>query len=126
MNKLLFICTLTLLIACKKDNPSSKTCNNIQQALINNDKSQMQQAINKICEKIPVQQTPTDPDGLNRSLDELITKLNSCTAAENICYFCIKTLPAQSEIRITYNGISRVLDISYNNSNKLVFVSMHE
>jgi hypothetical protein len=126
MHKLLFVLLLALLVSCKKDKLSTKTCNNIQQALKNNDKVQMGEAINKICEQIPITPSQGDPDGLNRSLDELINKLNSCVTAENLCYFCIKTLPEQSEIKLTYRGTSRIIDISYHSSKKLKFVSMHE
>ena len=48
----------------------------------------------------------------------------------NICFDCIKTLPSQSEIRVSYFGINgpveKTIDIVYTTNNKMVFHNMHE
>lgn len=88
----------------------------------------MRAEINKLCAGIVIVRTTNDPDGLRNSLDQLVAKINtSCnTEAEILCYYCIKTLPEQSEIKVTVNATSRVLDISYSTDKKLLFVNMHD
>jgi hypothetical protein len=129
MKQLSFFLLLSaiLLGGCKKSSISNNACKQIKQAVVENDKELLKKEINNICAAIPVVRTAADPDGLQNSLDILVKKLNaSCgVSAESLCFFCIKTLPAQSEIRITVNATVRIIDISYNTDMKLVFVSMH-
>jgi hypothetical protein len=116
---------MLLLISCRKDD----TCNSnsIKQAIIEDNKELMRGEINKLCAGIEVVRTTNDPDGLTNSLDKLVAKINTfCNVkAEILCYYCIQTLPEQSEIKVTVNSTSRVLDISYSADKKLLFVNMH-
>jgi hypothetical protein len=128
MAKLLTILLISILVCtgCKKEDLTTRDCKNIKTALVNNDIDQMRKEINSLCEEIA--STPAI-GGMRTPIqfqDELVKALNKCLLAENLCYFCIQTLPEQSEIRISADGVSRILDISYNNSNqKLEFRSMH-
>lgn len=49
---------------------------------------------------------------------------------EVLCYSCIYTLPAQSELKISFfafgNYVSKVIDISENSSGEMKFANMHE
>jgi hypothetical protein len=116
---------MLLLISCRKDD----TCNgnSIKQAIIEDNKELMRGEINKLCAGIEVVRTTNDPDGLTNSLDKLVAKINTFgnVKAEILCYYCIQTLPEQSEIKVTVNSTSRVLDISYSADKKLLFVNMH-
>ncbi len=118
---------LLLFTSCKKDDAD---CNGtiIRKAIVENDQALIRTEINKICAGIPVVQTSGVPDGLKRSLDELVDKLNKTCSIETtvLCYFCIDTLPEQAEIRMTSGATSRTIDISYTNDKKLVFVNMHD
>lgn len=118
---------LLLFTSCKKNDAD---CNGtiFKKAIIENNKELMRTEINKICASIAVVRTSGDPDGLKRSLDELVDKLNKACSIETtiLCYFCIATLPEQAEIRMTSGATSRTIDISYTNDKKLVFVNMHD
>jgi len=67
---------------------------------------------------------------------ENLEKLNAAlsgqcvTTAELLCFSCIYTLPAQSEIKVSifYQGtlLYKVFDISYTPDNKIKVVNMHD
>jgi hypothetical protein len=128
MAKLLTILLISILVCtgCKKEDLTTRDCKNIKTALVNNDIDQMRKEINSLCEEIASTPAVGSMRTPTQFQDELVKALNKCLLAENLCYFCIQTLPEQSEIRISADGVSRILDISYNNSNqKLEFRSMH-
>lgn len=85
----------------------------------------MEKEINLLCDEIYSMPAPGGTRMPREMQDDLVKALNNCIAAENLCYFCIKTYPPQSEIRISHNGITRILDISSKNQ-KLFFVNMHD
>ena len=66
----------------------------------------------------------------SQNLQKLAQMIGGCgMTAQLACYDCIKTLPSQSEIKITLNIggsiVEKVIDISYTPSNTMVFVHMH-
>lgn len=128
----LILCILSLFLSsCKKEHASA-SCSTIQQAVLGNDKDLMKKEINLICNAIQVQSSVNDPDGLKHSLDELVSRLSSLCglSVRSLCYFCIDTLPPQSEITIsvtTSTGtVTKLIDISYNSNKQLYFVNMHD
>jgi hypothetical protein len=128
MTRLLIILLLSILtcIACKKEDLTARDCKNIKMALINNDTELMRREINSLCEKIASAPAVGGMRTPAQFQDELVKKLNKCLFAESLCYLCIQTLPEQSEIRISADGVSRILDVSYNNpTQKLEFRNMH-
>ena len=76
--------------------------------------------------------TNNDAIGQSENMNLLIQRLNSqCATMEAtlLCYACIKTLPAQSEIRVLLDSleftVERVLDISTPDDEILNFVRIH-
>ena len=67
-----------------------------------------------------------------QNLNNLATSLfhGYNVSAEVLCFSCIKTLPPQSEIKISFfsggSAIRRIIDISYTEDNNIKFVGMHE
>ena len=68
-----------------------------------------------------------DEQNLNK-LAELMSR--KCGArVDLLCFDCIQTLPSQSEIRIYFSRsprVTRTIDLSYDNRNKIVFLAFHE
>ncbi len=123
---LIFLLLSLVLTSCKKETAQNKSCDTIKKALLSKDIELMKTEINLICDKIASTPAPVGVQTLEQQQDELVKTLNTCITAVSFCYFCIHTNPGQSEIRITTNGISRTLDISYTSTQKLVFVNMHD
>ena len=78
--------------------------------------------------------SPTKDDriGHRKNVDILINRINaSCEqlSAEIICYACVLTLPAQTEIGVTVDSIgfswSRTIDIFTPEDNILSFAGIH-
>jgi hypothetical protein len=86
----------------------------------------MKTEINSLCEQIATAPSPGGIQTASQQQDELVKMLNTCVNAESLCYFCIETLPEQSEIKITAENVSRIIDISYTANQKLEFVNMHD
>lgn len=128
----LILCVLCLFLSSCRKEQASVNCTSVQQAVLNSNNELMKREINRICQAIPVQVSVSDPDGLKHSLDELVNKLSSMCglSVRSICYFCIDTLPPQSEISITVatsaGTITKLIDISYNSNKQLYFVNMHD
>jgi hypothetical protein len=56
---------------------------------------------------------------------------SQCSFTANmLCFSCIKTLPPQTEISISFmdggSQVRKVFDISYSPDNKMKFVNMHD
>ena len=73
--------------------------------------------------------TTNDRTGHQANLDEFIQELNdNCEdlAFELVCYACIMTFPAQSEVEITWaDGTTKVFDISTPEDDVMTFIRMH-
>jgi hypothetical protein len=94
-------------------------CDNLKVGIINMDSDIVKSEINKLVTDLEPVITVSDPIGHKENLDLLIDRLNiQCDkiSAELICYACIETLPAQSEILMTTDSVSttinRVVNIS--------------
>ena len=81
---------------------------------------------------MPAASTTADEYGQAQNINILVQRLSQkCDiTATLVCYSCIETLPAQSEIRISINqnGVTcdRTLDISVTPQHMLTYVGMHE
>lgn len=88
-------------------------------------------------------------DAVKTVINKFITRLSSETYTEEninkltsmidqecdltcilLCFDCIKTLPSQTEIRISFSQsgstVSKTLDLTYNSSDRIVFGNMHD
>lgn len=120
------ICLLVLSFACKKSSLQND-CDDLKQAIITSDVMRAQSAIDNIIIKSLPSSRYTESN-----LQNLINRISAdCDVQVELgCFDCIKTLPSQSEIRITINSasavIQKVIDISYTSSNLMTFRNMHE
>lgn len=123
------------VFACNKHHENGRisgNCETVKAALTVADEAALIQAVNAYCTDLAPQATAADPGGHSVSLNELVNRLNGpCTLnASLVCYACIKTLPPQSEIRLSldHNGtlISKVIDISTDPASHLKAIAVHD
>ena len=119
----LFLTIITLLImSCKGEGEGeieiNINCSNLEFALVNKDAELMNSEINNLVQDLTPKPTQTDEIGHFNNLNILIDRLNDkCgnITVSKICYACIDTGPAQSEINIKLdsvgNQIERIVDI---------------
>ena len=126
MNTLITALFLSLiLLSCKKDSPSPK-CESLTVAMKSDNVEAAKAAITQYVNSLPSQEyTRENLEKLNAALS------GACvTTAELLCFSCIKTLPEQSEIKVSifYQGalLYKVFDISYTPDNKIKVVNMHD
>lgn len=114
---------LTLFISCKKENQCR--CGGLKEAAIAGDVSTAKLNVESVIA------TLKDKTYNQANIGSLNQKLSShCgVMAEMFCYDCVKTNPSQTEIKITVqsgtNRVEKIVDLSYNSSNQIVFVNMH-
>jgi hypothetical protein len=131
---LLFIVLLVVLSSCEKNNinpDSSIDWNGLRDAVIERDNSKIDQEISKLLAHSEPEPKGDDLIGQKANIDKLIREINKSAvlSAELICYACIDTLPAQTEIRLTaFNGIPviRVIDISTPDDGMLEYWGIHD
>jgi len=120
----LIISMLFLIFACKKTSLKD-SCENLKHGILSDDIAMAKSAVNDIIMTLP------DQDYTQPNLQSLVNKLNThCNlTTEILCYDCIKTLPSESEIRVSVNSSAssqqKVMDISYTAANRMTCVSMH-
>lgn len=131
-NGLYLIAVLVSLSACSKSELSTNECDKLQDAVIGMNSSVLEKEINKLCHDLsPQSTTANDLIGHEDNINTLISRLetNCDIEAELVCYACIKTLPAQSEIKVTVNLLSgtyfKIIDISTPEDNKLSYENIH-
>lgn len=127
---------LLLLASCDKKNPGAAAafnCQDFKTGIANDSSAMVGVEVNKLCEDLmPVTPTTADEYGQAQNINVLVQRLSQkCdVTATLVCYSCIETLPAQSEIRISVNQngtvYNRTLDISVTQQNMLVYIGMHE
>ena len=128
----LALATFLILSACKKDNTRTSSCEQLKNGLLTNDINLVKQQFETLLASYTPNHTAQDTYGHKANLDNLVVQLNGDCAftARMDCYNCIKTLPPQSEIKITVAAgstqVQRIIDLSYDNSNRLVFRNMHD
>jgi hypothetical protein len=115
-----------LLVSCKKEKIVMADCQQLQNSITTDNKEEVKKIINKFIASLS-SQTYTE-----ENLNALVSAIyGQCGAmATLLCFDCIQTLPSQTEIRISYAGISgsveKTIDITYTTSNKIIFHNMHE
>jgi hypothetical protein len=123
---LIFTTGLLVFAGCKKEKTSKADCERLQNAIGSGNKDEVKEVINKFIGSLPSQ------NYTEQNLNNLLNAIGQqCgTSAVSICFDCIDTFPSQSEIKISYfsiNGpVERIIDISYNAGNKMIFRNMHD
>lgn len=124
----LLLIVFVSLFACGKDKDlRSGACQRLQNAMINDDKQQVIDAIRDYIAGMPSKQYTRENI---ENLLQAIEGSQSCSLqAQLLCFDCIHTLPPQTEIRISTGGISptqKTIDLSYDGLNTIVVVNMHD
>ena len=137
--KNLILFSITLLLAgfasCDKGAEKKETtidCNKLKSALIIYDNEIISGEISKITAKLIPISSKSDVIGHRNNFDIFVDNLNDCVGlkAELLCYACIKTYPAQTEILITVdsvgNQVKRTIDILTPKESCLSYKGIHE
>jgi hypothetical protein len=124
----LVLIVVVSLFACSKDKDlRSGSCQQLKNAMINDDKQQAIDAIEDYIASMPSKQyTQQNIENLLQAIEGS----QSCSLqAQLLCFDCIHTLPSQTEIRIMTNSLSPVektIDLSYDALNTITVVNMHD
>lgn len=103
-------------------------CDRLRQGLQTDDKDMVGQEINHLSADLLPQPTATDSYGQRDNIYILAQRIGGQCGlkAEVLHYNGIKTLPLQSEIRVSDGpAFSQILDIGYNQQNQMIFRDMH-
>jgi hypothetical protein len=132
LSSLLFGCFVLLNSCGKTDLPTDITFTPLCQGVIDNDEAKVSEIMMDFTADLTPNATTDDPLGHEENLQKLVNALNegTCLEVSIICYACIETLPAQSEIKVEVdlNGASvvRIMDISTPEDDTLKYIRMHE
>jgi hypothetical protein len=118
---IVFVC-----VACRKDKDVLSDCEQLKAAITSTDKEIVRKEINALISQLPARQHTAE------NLAKLVSSIGQqCQVnATVLCYACIKTLPEQSEIRISVvagaQSTSKTIDITSNEGGNMTFVNIHE
>ena len=116
---------LLVICSCKKESVSND-CQKLTNGMASDNKEDVKAAISGFIHRL------SSTDYTSNNLTKLVEAISGpCSiGAETLCFDCIKTLPSESEIRLTYSsGTSqsyKIIDISYDTNNQMKFAGMHE
>jgi hypothetical protein len=120
----LFISCLLIVSSCRKD-IDKKSCRELREAVIADEKIAANASITALIKGLPHREHTAE------NLQSLTDSINrSCEIfASVLCFACIQTLPEQSEIRLSATDgsgtVVKIIDISSNDNNQMIFVNMH-
>ena len=125
----LFACIFIsiVFIGCKKQDTITDNCTTLQQGMVAGDIASVGATITNYINALPSNiYTEQNLQALAGAI-----KGGSCTITATIdCFDCIKTLPSQTEIQISFISvgatISKTIDITYTANNVIRFNNMHD
>lgn len=116
---------ILLTFSCRKEDMQQTNCDKLQQALLAGNPDEVEAEINSICASLGA--TENSEEGINILSSAVSTKCH--VNAVTVCFNCIKTLPEESEIKLsvsTLNGHKdKIIDIA-RSGDKFVFAGMHD
>ena len=119
-------CLLLLLaLSCTKQDLGSD-CKSLQEGITSNDVNKVNSSISKFIAELSYKTHTSE------NLTSLAQKISaSCSVnVDVLCYGCINTLPAQSELTVSFSSagttVTKVIDISESSSKEMKFVNMHD
>ncbi len=125
-----------LQISCdseeNKDLIQKVDCNELISGLLSYDNEKIKIEFDKITGELKPLQDTDDQIGHKENFQKLIIELNKCDliTSELLCYACIKTYPAQTEILITIDSseqaVKRIVDVLTPDDNSIRFNRVHE
>lgn len=118
-----FLFFVSIFISCKKETLNTFDCSNLRQGIKSDSVELVKKEINKICKGL------TEPT-VKLKLQKLAETISSKCGINAIvlCSECIYTLPAQSEIKISFSlgGIEYSKAIDIISRNPLECAGMHD
>lgn len=131
---LIIICFIVSIFSCNDDenNIYCINCEQLKNGLLSYDNNIIYDEVNEILKNLQPQAIENDPIGHEENFNNFVKQLNDCDGltAELLCYACIKTYPAQTELLISIDStdkkVSRILDILTPEDSSLSFVRIHE
>ncbi len=121
------------LISCKKQQSNTEMdCEQFKQGILAGSEDRVKAEIEKLCQDLLPAVTVSDEWGHRNNFIKLAQRISQqCRVEANVdCYACIKTLPPQTEIVVSFmnNGVlvKKILDITTSSTNKLAFLKMHD
>jgi len=128
MNNRLFLPAIVLVFAftaCSKDHLQKANSDKLQRAILAGNPDEVETEINKVCASVAA---VSDSENALFDLSSAISA--PCQVSTVVlCYSCIQTLPAQSEIKISvnYQGLKKdkIIDIT-RSGNRFVFAGIHD
>jgi hypothetical protein len=126
-NIILLAITGCLWLGCQKPTVVKEAdCQQLEHGITTGNIEEVKTVINAFIAGLP-SQTYTE-ENLNKLVSAICQQCG--TSVTLFCFDCIKTLPSQSEIRISYFGtdgpVEKTIDIIYTASNKMAFNNMHD
>lgn len=129
----LFLFISAALISCKKQQSDREMdCEQFKQGIIANSEDRVKAEIEKLSQDLLPIVTATDEWGHRDNFVKLAQRISQQCGIDAVadCYACIKTLPPQTEIVISFmnNGVQvkKTLDITTSSTSRLAFLKMHE
>jgi len=125
MKAFVIICLLVINFGCRKANLQNN-CDDLSRAVTSSDVALARSVIDNLIRTLPSSKYTES------NVQNLVNKISGSCNLQTVllCFDCIKTLPSQTEIRITINTgsvtVKKVIDLSYTNSNSMVFQNMHD
>jgi hypothetical protein len=119
---------LLLITGCEKEEVKNTQCKELQAIFLSGNETKIKQAITEAINSLPYR------DHTQQNLTALASALtNECGITTKIlCFKCIKTLPEQSEIRLSVtdgaNILNKTIDICATSITNptMKFVAMHD
>jgi hypothetical protein len=130
MKKILTLAlSVFFLVSCKKEVP--KNCEGLKTAIQTDNLEEVKNIVELLTSDLASQPTADDPTGHRQNFQTLVNRLNDCDVkATAVCYECIDTLPATSEIKLVIaqgsHTVIRIIDILPDQRNRLKCSNMHE
>ncbi len=123
---LLTIALLFSVLSCRREEIVPADCMQLQSGITNSNIGQVSTVITKFINSLPSQNYTEE------NLNKLVSFIGEqCSVSVTmVCFDCIKTLPSQTEIQISYAGttnpVNKTIDITYTESNKMKFSNLHD
>ena len=123
---LLTIALLFSVLSCRREEIVPADCMQLQSGITNSNIGQVSTVITKFINSLPSQNYTEE------NLNKLVSVIgDQCSVSVVLlCFDCIKTLPSQTEIHISYAGttnpVNKTIDITYTESNKMKFSNLHD
>jgi hypothetical protein len=125
MRNLIILLFVVLLFSTCKKQATTENCIPLKEAIATDNIAQVKTIITAMMDRM------VSKDYTEQNLIKLTESIsNQCAITSGVyCFDCIKTLPSQTEIWVSFvsgsTTVIRTIDISYTVNHKMVFVNMH-